>query len=154
MLLDKKKKQEERDFIMKNKLVSTILLICMAFSLAACGNGADKDNKKDNIKDNIKDNTENKKQEETKEDEVVYTIKVVDEENNPIGGMMVQLCKETYIPEFTNAQGIATFKVPELSNNYRATITSLPEGYSYEGERIVFFEDGSTEVVFVIKSKK
>ena len=131
---------------MKNKLVSTILLICMAFSLAACGNGSDKDNKKEN--------TDNKKQEETKEDEVVYTIKVVDEENNPIGGMMVQLCKETYIPEFTNAQGIATFKVPELSNNYRATITSLPEGYSYEGERFVFFEDGSTEVVFVITSKK
>lgn len=129
---------------MKNKLVSTILLICMAFSLAACGNGSD----------NKKDNTENTKQDETEETGVVYTIKVVDEENNPIGGMMVQLCKDTYMPELTNAQGIAEFKVPELSDDYRATITSLPDGYCYEGERFVYFEKGSTEVVIVITSKK
>lgn len=128
---------------MKNKLVATILLLCMALSFVACGKGSDKDVQKDN--------TDNSQQDET---DVVYTIKVVDEKNNPIGGMMVQLCTYTRMPELTNAKGIAEFKVQEASDDYKACITSLPDGYVYEGEEYLYFENGATEVVFVIEHEK
>ena len=48
---------------MKKKLVTTILMLCMAFSLVACGNGTDKDTQKEN--------TENAQQDENKESESV-----------------------------------------------------------------------------------
>lgn len=131
---------------MKNKLVAIMLLLCMAFSLVACGKGSDKDVQKDNM--------QNSQQDETEETGVVYTIKVIDEDNNPIGGMMVQLCTYTRMPELTNAKGIAEFKVQEASDDYKACITSLPDGYVYDGEEYLYFENGATEVVFVIKHEK
>ncbi len=136
---------------MKKKLVTIILMLCMAFSLVACGNGTDKDTQKENTQNAQQD--ENKESEsESEETGIVYKIKVVDENNNPIGGMMVQLCKDTCMPKLTNAEGVAEFSVAEKSDDYKAGITNLPDGYIYDGEEYVYFENGATEVTLVIKS--
>ena len=136
---------------MKKKLVTTILMLCMAFSLVACGNGSDKDTQKENTENSQQDENEESESEETG---IVYTIKVVDEDNNPIGGMMVQLCKDTCMPKLTNAEGVAEFSVAEKSDDYKAGITNLPDGYIYDGDEYVYFEDGATEVTLVIKAAK
>lgn len=143
------------DIIMKKRLITAIFMLCMAFCLVACGdNGSDKDSQKPSTEETNKDDSQKESEEESEESGIVYTIKVVDEKNTPIGGMMVQICKDTCMPKLTNAQGIAEFTVAELSDDYYAGITSLPEGYIYEGEEKVYFENGSTEVVFVITSEK
>lgn len=137
---------------MKKKVVTVILMMCMTLCFVACGNnnGSDKDSQKPNTENTSKDDTE----EESEKSGVTYTIKVVDENNNPIGGMMVQLCKNTCMPKLTNAQGLAEFSVEAIEDGYQAAITSLPEGYKYEGEKYIDFKSGETEVVIVITSDK
>ncbi len=135
------------------KILATILLSCMVLSLCACGSG-NGDNKNSQNTENTQEsqagNSENDSESE-KEEGVVYTIKVVDEGGNPVSGVMVQLCKDTCMPKLTNADGVAEFPVEAIEDGYKAGVTNLPEGYVYEGEENVYFED-KTEVTLVVKA--
>ena len=139
---------------MKKRIVALILMLCLAFALVACGSNGNTDTEKNNTENTQQDEgQENKNTEEDSEEPtgVVYTIKVVDEANNPVASVMVQLCKDTCVPKMTDANGVAEFTVDEIADGYKANVTKAPEGYVYE-DGDVYFENGATEVVLVIKA--
>jgi len=132
------------------KILASILLSCMVLSLCACGTGNGDTNKNSQNTQNTQNASESEKESESEEG-VVYKITVVDEAGNPVSGVMVQLCKDSCFPKLTNANGVAEFPVTEVADGYKAGITNLPEGFVYEGEAEVYYEDGETEVTLVVK---
>ena len=141
---------------MKKRLVTAVLMLALALSLVACGGGNAGDTEKNNTENTQQDdgqaNKDTEKESESEEAKgVVYTIKVVDEANSPVANVMVQLCKDTCVPKMTDTNGVAEFTVDEIADGYKANVTKAPEGYTYEGGD-VYFEDGATEVVLVIKA--
>ena len=137
---------------MKKRLVTAVLMLALALSLVACGGNAG-DTEKNNTQNSQQDDAQADKdtEEESETPAVVYTIKVVDEANAPVANVMVQLCKDTCVPKMTDANGVAEFSVEEIADGYKANVTKAPEGYTYE-DGDVYFEDGATEVVLVLKA--
>lgn len=141
---------------MKKRLVTAVLMLALALSLVACGGGSNTDSEKPNTENTQDDaqaneDTETESEEESEATGVVYTIKVVDENNNPIAGVMVQLCKDSCMAKATGSEGVAEFTVEEASEEYKANIAVVPPAYTYDGGD-VYFEDGATEVTLVLKA--
>jgi len=87
---------------------------------------------------------------ETEAAGTVYTVKVVDENGNPIAGVMVQLCDEACWPAQTNAEGIATWSLEEA--NYKASFMKVPDGYALMDETNEFYYDeGNFEMTLTLK---
>ena len=61
-----------------------------------------------------------------------FVVKVVDQDGNPVAGVVVQVCNDsTCVPMgSTDANGEA--KRPSMNGSYAAKITELPDGYSVE----------------------
>lgn len=135
---------------MKKRIVTAVLMLCMAFGLVACGNGSTQDTQKNNTENSEQDQNQANKDTE-KEEKLAYTIKVVDENNNPMAGVVVQLCKDACMPSVTDENGVAEFVVKELSDEYKASVADVPEGYVYE-DGDVYFKNGVTEVTLVLKA--
>ena len=134
------------------------LTMCTVLGLCACGSDDKDDNKATESTTTKKEvvTTEATTEEITttsEDDEKAhYSVKVVDEEGNPIVGAMVQLCNESCFPSVTNAEGVAEFSLDEAE--YKASFLTLPEGYAYVGEETAFyFEDGSNELTITLKKE-
>ena len=96
-----------------------------------------------------------------------HTVKVVDEEGNPVAGIAVQLCDDgsCYNPQITNEEGIAAFFMPGITGA-KARIyaaTSAPT-YPYnrtdctidvldgmDAEGYLYFGDSNTITLTVTK---
>ena len=77
-----------------------------------------------------------------------YTIRVVDQNGNPVAGAMVQMCEsedKCLTPITTNANGEAVYTEPE--REYKAAIASLPEGYENTTTGYTYFEDYVVTIV-------
>lgn len=141
---------------MKMKSILTLLLaLVMVFTLFACSNApdADKEDKDDSKettapKDDAEETTK-PTENEPEDNNVTYTVKVVDENNNPIAGAMVQLCLDACIPGLTDASGVATFSQPAA--DYKVSFVQVPEGYTCDAEAF-FFDGDSTEMTITVKS--
>ena len=83
---------------------------------------------------------------------VQYKVKVVDDDNNPIAGLMVQLCTEEtcLAPVKTDAAGVATFAPADEGEYHANFLPGVPSGYEADAE-IFYFEDGETEMTIVLK---
>lgn len=84
---------------------------------------------------------------------VQYKVKVVDEANNPIVGVMVQLCTDEtcLIPVKTDDAGVATF-APAAEGEYHANfLPKVPDGYEADAE-VFYFASGETELTIVLKA--
>ncbi len=81
---------------------------------------------------------------------VTYTVIVVDENNAPLEGIIIQFCDEENckLPLMTDADGKVTVEYDE--SNYHITITEAA-GYSYESE--YNFEDDSTDITIVLSAQ-
>lgn len=145
------------------KLLAILLALVMVLSLfAACGNKSkteDKDDDKTPASD--EETTEESSAEESSAEESdpeasgnpdlrEYVVKVVDEEENPLTGVMVQFCDENgCTPAFTDEDGIA--KCVTLVDK-TVKIADMPEGYDYATEQTEWdlVEEGN-EVTIVLK---
>ena len=137
---------------MKKRILAAILMLAMACSLVACGgNGSANNTENTQNESEVNKDTEKESEKESEATGVVYTIKVVDEAGNPVEGAVVQLCKDSCSPAVTNAEGVAQFKVKELSDEYKATIATYPDGTQYP-EDYVYFTGGITEVTLTMKA--
>lgn len=143
---------------MMKKLLMSVLMLCMAVSLCACGNGGtdtEKDSEKNSESGQLpgseKDNTEKESADSGK---VRYTVKIVDENNKPIAGVLVQLCSDTCFPTSTNAEGVAEWNLAEAK--YKASFLggdTPAAGYTYSTDaKEFYFESGKTEMTIVLKS--
>ena len=126
-------------------------MLCLALGLVACGgNGENNGTENNTQQENTQADKNTESEEESQTPAVVYTIKVVDEANAPVAGVMVQLCKDSCVPKMTDANGVAVFTVKELEDGYKANVAKAPEGYTYE-DGDVYFED-EVEVTLTLKS--
>ncbi len=127
------------------KLLAFVLAVAMVFCLCACG--ADS-----NVNEPI-DNKNNSSQVSSKEETTPkFEVTVKDADGNVVEGVMVQLCKESCIPARTDANGVAIFNI-EITDGYKLSVMSCPDGYEYTGEAEIYLEDGATEYTLEIAKK-
>ena len=129
------------------RLLALLLCLCLVLCLGACGGG------NEDITPSDEPSTEGSKPEEstgsTQQTGIVYKVKVVDDDGNPLAGVMVQLCKDMCVPAMTNAEGVAEFNQPE--DDYHVSVASMPAGYEYSSDvREFFFDEGSYELTIVL----
>lgn len=131
-------------------LLLTILLICAAINLSACGDNSGKDNTTENDSKNELESTSDKETESSSEDngKIKYTVTVVDEDGNPVAGVMVQLCKDSCVPAMTKDNGVAEFNLKE--DDYDVKFAIEPEGYEAPAEKYNF-ESGKTDITITLK---
>ena len=140
---------------MKKRLVTAILMLCLAFSLVACGgtNGSNGDTQKENTENTQQDDAQaNKDTEEESEEENVddgkieYKVILVDASGAPVAGQMIQVCDETncFAPVATDADGVATFRLVESNEYHAKLLTASDDAY-------VYFEAGSTELTLTME---
>lgn len=151
--------------IFVKRAAAMILVLCMALSLAACGNGASSGTNSGDASvgaassdviastsaDASADSSEDagaSTDEPVDDGRVTYTITVVDEEGNPISGAMVQLCKETCLPcGATDADGVVS--VTTIEDDYKVSFMTPVAGFVTDGLEF-YFDAGSTEMTIIL----
>ena len=138
---------------MKKRLVTTILMLCMALSLVACGgNGSEKNTQDKNTESSQQDDaqankdTENDKTDEPVDDgKIEYKVTLLDANGAPIAGKMVQVCNSAtcFAPQATDANGVATFRLEEADDYKAKELTQGDDAY-------VYFEAGATELTITL----
>ena len=139
------------------KLFAALLLVCMVFTLCACGgNETPTEPQVTDPQGTTEPQVTDPQPTETKPTEpegATYTITVVDEGGNPVAGAMVQLCAEICMPKITDAEGKAVYENQEERSDYKASVTSYPAGYEALSEQTDFyFEEGSYEATITVKA--
>ena len=136
---------------MKKRLVTAVLMLCLAFSLVACGGNAGTDTEKNNTENTQQDDAQTNNDAEESEEENVddgkieYKVTLVDADGNPVANTMVQVCNAAtcFAPVATDDNGVATFRLEE-SNEYKAKLMTASE------DEYVYFEAGSTELTLTV----
>lgn len=129
------------------KILAIVLALGMILSLCACGSDEAK-------KPTIENKPQGTQTETSSKEETVpkFEVTVVDADENAVKGVMVQLCKDTCVPAMTDENGVAVFKV-EITDGYKLSVMSCPEGYEYTGDAEVYLEEGITEFTLEISKK-
>ncbi len=73
------------------------------------------------------------------ENQIAYTIKVVDGSGNPVTGVQVQMCEGELCmsPLTTDANGEATYMVAEEKDGYKAKLLESEDGYvSFNSDKL------------------
>lgn len=138
---------------MKKRLVTAVLMLCLALSLVACGgNGSDKNTQDKNTESSQQDDAQaNKDTEDADKDadvddgKIEYKVTLVDANGAPIAGKMVQVCNSAtcFAPQATDANGVATFRLEEADDYKAKELTQGDDAY-------VYFEAGATELTITI----
>ena len=133
------------------------LIIAIVVILVVCLGGKDTEVNKDDDKTKVEQNDDKDKDDEKNEDdadkeEAIFTVKVVDGDGTAVAGVVVQVCKDTCVPATTDETGVATFKL-EITEGYKLSVLTLPEGYEYTGEAEIALTAGITEYELKIQKK-
>lgn len=142
------------------KLIALILALLLAMCLCACDqsdqgmeDGNNNGTTGDPTNSSQDDTTVGSTEASIPDGMVQYKVKVVDEEGNPIVGVMVQVCTDEtcLIPVKTDDAGIATF-APAAEGEYHANfLPNVPAGYEADAE-VFYFAEGETELTIVLKT--
>ena len=138
------------------RIAAATLVLCMALSLCACGSSAKTEEETTEAAPVETEVVTEPVVEETEapvdDGKVTYTVTVVDEEGNPLSGVMVQWCLDTCFPGVTDASGVATYT--DVEADYHVTVSIMPAGYTYSTEEQEFYyEAGSTEMTITLKAE-
>lgn len=128
------------------KIISIVLALGLLFCL--CGCGANTVEEKPSTDSKVESTSSVEKVEEK------FTVKVVDQNGDPVPNIMIQICKDTCVPKATDANGVAKFDF-ESTDGHKLSLFSCPEGYEteYVGDNYIYLEDGETEYTFEITKK-
>lgn len=130
------------------KLLALFLAVAMLLCLCACGGDSNGPTGNEPV-DNQNNNTQTSSKEEATPK---FEVTVIDGDGNAVKGVMVQLCKDTCVPAMTDENGVATFSV-EITDGYKLSVMTCPEGYEYTGDAEIYLEDGDTEYTIEITKK-
>ena len=118
-------------------ILCVLLMLSMAFTLAACNGNADQNNDNssgngntDNgTNDNGNSSGDNTDNGGLPDGQAEYTVLVIDQNGAPVSDVGVQLCSDAgcQMPDATNASGKVTFTTAE--DEYKAQIANVPTGY-------------------------
>ena len=127
------------------KFLAITLVICVLLGLCACGSK------------NSPSGSNNTPQNQTQKENVTttspkFSVTVTDDDGNIIEGVVLQMCKDSCIPARTDANGVATFNLA-VTDGYKLSVVSCPEGYEYTGESNILIEEDSTEYTLKISKK-
>lgn len=145
---------------MKNikRALTLVLALTLLFCLAACGDSSDtsssdktESSKTDISSDAASDVSKETSTAESEAETAKFTVKVVDADGNAIKGAAVQICKDTCVFAETDDNGIASFDA-EITDGYKLSVLSCPDGYVYEGEAEVYLESGITEYTVTLST--
>ena len=135
---------------MKKKIVTVVLMLCVALSLCACGGNAGntEDTGKQNTEANSEANKDTEKESESEnvdDGKIEYKVTLLDANGAPIAGKMVQVCNSAtcFAPQPTDANGVATFRLEEADDYKAKELTQGDDAY-------VYFEAGATEVTITL----
>ena len=76
-----------------------------------------------------------------------YTVKVIDQDGNPVAGVWVQMCADMCVPfrNPTDENGVTS--APYADGDYQANITGLPDGYTVDDMDTYYdFTDGEVTI--------
>jgi len=139
------------------KLFALLLALMLVLSLCACGpttQGGDSTDPSDPI--GVTDGSGEPSAATTEatlpDGMVQHKVTVVDEEGNPVAGVMVQVCTDEtcLIPVKTDETGVATF-APAAEGEYHANfLPGTPDGYEADAE-VFYFAEGESELTITLK---
>ena len=121
------------------KYLLLVLVLTLAFTLCACGEETKPQEDDTTVTTTEAVTTTTTAPQKT----AAFQVTVLDNEGNPVKGVMVQLCKENCVPKITDENGIAAFDV-EITDGYKLSVSSCPAGYTYTGEAEIYLESGAT----------
>lgn len=136
------------------RILAVLLAACLALGLCACGgtNESPETTEAPVVTTAPAETGAPETEAPVDDGKVAYTVTVVDEEGNPVSGVIVQWCLETCFPGVTDASGVATYTAVEA--DYHVQINSMPQGYTYSTDEQEFsYESGSTEMTIVLKAE-
>ena len=134
------------------------LIIAVVVILVVCFGGEDEETYKDDDTTKVEQNDNKDKEEEKEEEsddkeEVTFAVKVVDADGAVVAGVELQVSKgEEKIKATTDETGVATFNV-EITEEYKLSVVTLPEGYEYTGDAEIALTAGITEYELKIQKK-
>lgn len=130
------------------KFLAALLLLCTVFAVCSCGSESSATSEPQQNSDAESTASEAVSEESIAESSAEvpepFTVKVVDGDGNPVSGVMIQLCKDTCIPAKTADDGVVDFYV-EITDGYKISVLSCPDGYTYTGDAEIYLEAGATE---------
>lgn len=137
---------------MKKRLVTAVLMLCLALSLVACGGNAgdtEKNNTENTQQDDAQANKDTEKESESEnvdDGKIEYKVTLLDANGNPVAGQMIQVCDESncFAPAATDANGVATFRLVESNEYHAKLLTAADDAY-------VYFEEGKTELTLTME---
>lgn len=136
---------------MMKKLFALLLVICMVLSMSACGGNNDKkDDEQNDNKVNVETDNDKEDDKEEEKEQPSFKVTVVDQNGDPVKGVMIQVCKEFCMPGMTNEEGVYEFAM-EIEDGHKLQLSKAPEGYTYEGEADIYLEPGQTEYTMELK---
>ncbi len=134
------------------KLIAMLLLICTLLCLCACGTTENGQTQPEitNAQETEPENTEP----EIPEGMAEYVAYLKDEGGNPIPDVMIQICKDTCSPAFTDENGKATWIYEDTTGLKVSLGLGLPEGYAYVDESVTefYFDGTSKEITVTLKA--
>ena len=150
---------------MKNikKILALILAFTMLFCLCSCSdsnNNSSTDNSSKDVSvnsENSADSSSNTASDdsdassESSEEAAKFTVTVVDTNGNAVKGAYIQLCKDSCVFFESDENGIVKFS-NEITEGYKLSVLSCPDGYTYEGEAEVYLESGITEYTVTLSA--
>lgn len=136
------------------KLLAALLAVVMMLGLCACGGESEateatQATEATEITEETEATEQTEATEETEAAGTVYKVTVVDEEGNPVSGVMVQICFETCLPAMTNEEGVAEYRVDEA--DYKVSFLMIPDGYA-EDLNEYHFDEGAYELTLTLKA--
>lgn len=136
------------------KLIIAVLVLCSLAVLCACGGTEANESSAETVSSKAVSSEAVESEavsSEASDDEVaaVFEVTVVDGDGNKVPGVMVQVCKDSCMPAKTDENGVAKFNL-EITDGYKLSVMSCPEGYSYDGGDI-YLESGIKEYTLTIE---
>ncbi len=129
------------------KLIALILALVLTFCLCGCFGNDEK-----TIYDGVS-KSESAKDETSSDDETTskFEVIVTDQNDSPVKGVMVQICKDVCTPAMTDENGVAVFNTV-ITDEHKLSVMSCPEGYEYTGEEEIYLEDDLTSYTIVLNN--
>lgn len=88
----------------------------------------------------------------SKEKTFNFLVTVIDDNGDTVEGVILQIRKDSRVTARTNKDGVATFPMI-VTDGYKLSVLSCPEGYEYTGEARIPIKNGTSEYTLNITKK-
>ncbi len=131
------------------RLLTVLLVLCMGVCLIACESDVKDDESSAAVSDEVSNVSDTASEDTSEDTSAAFKVKVVDEDGTAVANVMLQVCKDSCVPAKTDSEGIASFNL-EITDGYKLSVLSCPDGYYYNGESEIMLDSGITEYTLTL----